>query len=102
MVKKVNLDEFEEAVKSGTVFVDFYADWCGPCRMLAPFVEQASEQITDVKFIKVNVDECGELANQFQVMSIPTMVIIKNQQVVARDLGFKPLNQLLEFINNNK
>lgn len=102
MVKKVNLEEFNEIIKEGTVFVDFYADWCGPCKMLSPFVEEASNQITDVKFVKVNVDEQNELASQFQVMSIPTLLVIKDGKLVAKDLGFKPLNQLVDFINTNK
>ena len=102
MVKKVNFLEFHEELNKGTVFVDFYADWCGPCKMLAPFVEEASEQVSDVTFLKVNVDSEPELASEFGIMSIPTLMIFKNGKLVAKDMGFKPLNQLLHFINSNK
>lgn len=102
MVKKVNFVEFHEEINKGTTFVDFYADWCGPCKMLAPFVEEASEEITDVKFLKVNVDTDEDLAREFGVMSIPTLLMFKDGQLVAKELGFKPLNQLILFINSNK
>ena len=102
MVKKVNFVEFHEEINRGVTFVDFYADWCGPCKMLAPFVEEASEQLTDVKFLKVNVDQEPELSGEFGIMSIPTLLIFKDGKLVAKDMGFKPLNQLISFINSNK
>lgn len=102
MVKKVNFVEFHEEIKQGVTFVDFYADWCGPCKMLAPFVEEASEQLTDVKFLKVNVDQEPELSGEFGIMSIPTLLIFKDGKLVAKDMGFKPLNQLISFINSHK
>ena len=102
MVKKVNFVEFHEEINQGDTFVDFYADWCGPCKMLAPFVEEASEQLTDVKFLKVNVDQEPELSGEFGIMSIPTLLIFKDGKLVAKDMGFKPLNQLISFINSHK
>lgn len=102
MVKEVNFVQFHEEIVNGVTFVDFYANWCGPCKMLAPFVEEASEQVSDVKFLKVNVDNEEQLAREFGIMSIPTMLIFKNGKLVAKDMGFKPLNQLLLFINSNK
>lgn len=102
MVKKVNFVEFHEEINQGVTFVDFYADWCGPCKMLAPFVEEASEQLTDVKFLKVNVDQEPELSGEFGIMSIPTLLIFKDGKLVAKDMGFKPLNQLISFINSHK
>lgn len=102
MVKKVNFVEFHEEINQGVTFVDFYADWCGPCKMLAPFVEEASEQLTDVKFLKVNVDQEPELSGEFGIMSIPTLLIFKDGKLVAKDMGFKPLNQLISFINTHK
>ena len=101
MVKKVNFVEFHEEINQGVTFVDFYADWCGPCKMLAPFVEEASEQLTDVKFLKVNVDQEPELSGEFGIMSIPTLLIFKDGKLVAKDMGFKPLNQLISFINSS-
>lgn len=102
MVKKVNFVEFHEEINQGVTFVDFYADWCGPCKMLAPFVEETSEQLTDVKFLKVNVDQEPELSGEFGIMSIPTLLIFKDGKLVAKDMGFKPLNQLISFINSHK
>ena len=102
MVKKVNFVEFHEEINQGVTFVDFYAEWCGPCKMLAPFVEEASEQLTDVKFLKVNVDQEPELSGEFGIMSIPTLLIFKDGKLVAKDMGFKPLNQLISFINSHK
>ena len=102
MVKKVNFVEVHEEINKGVTFVDFYADWCGPCKMLAPFVEEASEQLTDVKFLKVNVDQEPELSGEFGIMSIPTLLIFKDGKLVAKDMGFKPLNQLISFINSHK
>ena len=102
MVKKVNFVEFHEEINQGVTFVDFYSDWCGPCKMLAPFVEEASEQLTDVKFLKVNVDQEPELSGEFGIMSIPTLLIFKDGKLVAKDMGFKPLNQLISFINSHK
>jgi len=70
------------------VFVDFWAEWCGPCRMVGPVVEElASDYDGRVKFVKVNVDEAGELASKYNVFSIPTLVIIKNGEVVSQQVG---------------
>ena len=76
------------------VLLDFWAAWCGPCRMIAPVLDELAEENPDVKIVKVNVDENPELANQFQVMSIPALFVIKNGEVVAQSLGVKPKAQL--------
>ena len=89
----------EEVLNSGkTVLVDFYADWCGPCKMLAPVIDAVSETNTDVKFVKVNVDEIPDLAEKYEVMSIPTLVVIKNGQVANRSVGVIDKNKLEELI----
>lgn len=82
------------------VFIDFWAAWCGPCQMIAPVVEELSTELTDVKVAKVNVDEEMELAQKFGVMSIPTMVLIKNGEVVKTTMGAQPKEDILAFINS--
>lgn len=70
-----------------TVLVDFWASWCGPCRMLSPLVDQIAEELTEIKVGKVNVDEQNELASQFQVMTIPTLIVFQNGKEVKRSVG---------------
>ena len=81
------------------VLVDFWASWCGPCRMIAPALDELSEENPDVKIVKVNVDEEPELASQFNVMSIPALFLIKGGKVVAQSLGVKPKAQLQAMID---
>ncbi len=95
-------DNFEtEVLKSEKpVLVDFGATWCPPCRLLGPVIaEIAEEQITSLKVGKVDVDEQKELASQFNIMSIPTMILFKDGKVVKEILGYKPKEEILELIN---
>lgn len=80
------------------VVVDFYADWCGPCKMLAPIMEHVATTTDNVKFIKVDVDEASELASLYSIHSIPTVVYIKEQKLEKKELGFKTKEQILENI----
>ena len=91
MVKKIDGAEFEAEVlqAQGLVVVDMYADWCGPCKMMAPVLDGLSEDYPDVKFVKVNVDEAGELAAQYGVMSIPNFLFMKGGQLVSQTVGAK-------------
>jgi len=84
-------DSFKQEVLNGKglAVVDFYADWCGPCRMLAPIIDELSAQYPDVKIGKVNVDESGDIAGQYEVMSIPTIIFFKDGQVVHQVTGVK-------------
>lgn len=84
------------------VMVDFWAPWCGPCKMLAPIVEQMSETDTDVKFCKANVDEQSALAAQFGVSSIPTLVFFKGGKKVGQSVGFQTAQQLKELLDKAK
>jgi len=91
--------EFEALIKeNNNVIIDFYATWCGPCKMLAPIFEQVAAEKENVTFVKVDVDEAGELANLFGITSIPTVVYIKNEKMALRELGFKPKAAILENI----
>ncbi len=88
--------EFENLIKeNNNVVIDFYATWCGPCKMLAPVIESVAEEKTNIKFVKVDVDDSRELAELFGISSIPTVVYIKNEKMALRELGFKPKNVIL-------
>ena len=99
MLKHVNnRDEFYELIKEGTVLVDFFATWCGPCKMLSPVLEQLSEEV-DTLILKVDVDEVGTVAAQFGIQAVPTLMLFKNGQRVDVRMGYQNKNQLLAFIN---
>ena len=98
MIKHLNnSNEFENEVKEGLVIVDFYADWCGPCQMLAPVLEELEKE-TSIKIVKINVDEIPDLARQFRIMSIPTLMLFKDGKFVKKELGYMPIERLREFI----
>ena len=99
-ILKVNSQNFEEEVLKSEkpVLVDFYADWCGPCKMLSPIVDEVAEENTDIKVVKVNVDDAQDLAMKYQVMSIPTLVVIKNGEEVNRSVGLIDKSQVLNLI----
>lgn len=98
----VGSEDFEEVLGSGTpVFVDFYADWCGPCRMVAPVVERLAEEYDGkVKFVKLDVDENPDIAARFGVMSIPTLMIFKNGKQMKRIIGASSIEHYRREINN--
>ena len=93
---------FEEVIKNNSlVLVDFYAEWCGPCKMLSPIIHEIKEEMKDkVYVIKINVDEEDELANKFGVYSIPTLVLIKNGKEIDRKVGYNTKQILVDWINN--
>ena len=97
----IDLKNFRQEVLESdkTVLLDFWAPWCGPCRMVVPMVEAIAEERSDIKVGKVNIDEEFELARQFGVMTIPTLVVIKNGQVVRQVSGARPKQQILELLN---
>lgn len=100
MAKEIMTEEFNSFINQGKpVLVDFWAPWCGPCRMIAPVVEELSQEYAEnVAVGKVDVDKCPDLAKQFRVMSIPTLILFKDGQVVDQKLGFQPKNALEDMI----
>lgn len=95
-------ENFDQLIANGLTLVDFYADWCGPCKMLAPVLEQLANEITDVNIIKLNVDHSREIAQRFGVMSIPTIILFKDGNQIAQTVGFQPKERLKVWIDSNK
>lgn len=99
MVENISQNEFQAKTSEGLSLVDFWAPWCGPCRMQGPIVEQLSEERSDVNVYKINVDENQELASQLGIMSIPTMLIIKDGQIVETLVGLRQKQELENVLN---
>ncbi len=97
-VDKAKFDN-EIRVSEKTVLLDFYADWCGPCRMVAPIVEEIAEERADILVGKVNVDECPELAMQFGIVSIPTLIVMKGTEVSNKIVGARPKAEILSLLD---
>lgn len=96
----INKENFYEEVMNSDkpVLLDFWATWCGPCRMIAPVIEEIAEENSDIKVGKINVDEQPELANRFQIVSIPTLVVMKEGKIVNHAMGVRPKSQILEML----
>ena len=95
-----NLNEFNEKIASGRVLVDFFATWCGPCKMLSPILEEVDSrgEAGDLLIVKVDVDEAGEIAAKYGIQSIPTLILFENGKAVKSQLGYMPKPQLLNFL----
>jgi thioredoxin 1 len=91
-------ENFNDIINDEVVLVDFFATWCGPCRMLTPILEEISEDRNSIKIVKVDVDECNNLAKTYGIMSIPTLLLFKNGNLVRKTTGFLPKEQLLDWI----
>jgi thioredoxin 1 len=106
MVTHLKKENFQKEVieEKGLVFVDFYADWCGPCQMTAPIINELAEEVKEVKFVKVNVDENPDLASQYQIFSIPTFIIFKDGQPIHQFVGAMGkegfLNEIKKFLKS--
>ena len=100
MLKHIsNKEDFTAVINDGLVLVDFFATWCGPCKMLAPVLEEVANENPALTILKIDVDEVGELAAQFGIQAIPTLILFKNGERVAVKMGYQNKNQLLAFIN---
>ncbi len=99
MLQLTNENFENEVLKAeGKVVVDFWATWCGPCKMLSPVLDELSQKRTDVKFAKVNVDEQMELAMKYKVSAIPTVIMFENGAEVDKFVGFRPIEAVEEFL----
>ncbi len=99
-VLNITKDNFQKEIieSEKTVLLDFWAGWCGPCRMLSPIVDEIAGEREDIKVAKINVDEQQELAAAFQVMSIPTLVVMKDGKIVSKTRGVRPKKQVLSLL----
>lgn len=102
-VMTITKETFQKEVldSKSPVLIDFWADWCGPCKMLSPIVDELSEDMQDVKFCKINVDEQPELATQFAVMSIPTLFLFKDGKQAGKMVGVRPKAEIKQMILGN-
>lgn len=98
-IKHANSNNFDELVSEGYVLVDFFATWCGPCKMLGPVLESIEDTI---QIVKVDIDECGDIATKFGVMSVPTLYLFKDGKIVSEKVGYNPAPILIDWINENK
>lgn len=99
MIKHIeSVNEFKSELSNGVVLVDFFATWCGPCQMLAPVLEEL-DKVANVKILKIDVDELGDIAREFRVMSIPTLVVFKDGKMTKREMGYMPLERLKALIS---
>ncbi len=97
----INKENFEALVLNNdkTVLLDFWATWCGPCRMIAPTLEEIAEEHPEILVGKVNVDDEGELAQQFGIVSIPTLIVMKNGKAVAQSVGVRPKDYIVDLLD---
>lgn len=100
MAIMITKNNFENEVlhSQKPVLIDFFADWCGPCRRMLPIIEQIAEERDDIKVVKINVDQEPELATQFGIMSIPTLVVMKDGKIINQALGARPKHEILSML----
>ena len=94
-------EDFDTLISNGVTLVDFYAEWCGPCKMISPILEEISNERNDFKIVKVNVDNYPSLATRYGIMSIPTMIVFKDSMEVDKNIGFLPKEEIISLIEKN-
>jgi thioredoxin 1 len=99
MISKLEKDNFLEEIGSGEVLVDFFATWCGPCRMMEPILEEIVEEL-DIKVLQVDIDKFQNIAMNYQVMSIPNLILFKDGKPVKQNVGYMPKTNLVNWLNN--
>lgn len=100
-MKQINASEFDEEVKSGVTVVDFFATWCAPCRMMGMILEEVSEEHPEFNIVKVDVDQNEALARKFGIMSIPTIVIMRDGKQVEKHVGLMQKEDLVDLVNSH-
>ena len=100
IINEFDINKLDEIVSSGIVLLDFYADWCGPCKMLSPELEIVAKTINEIKIYKINVDNNPEIARKYGIMSIPTLVLYKDGTLVKKNMGYIPSSDLEEWIKD--
>ena len=98
MIKTLNVQNFDEQIKSGTTLVDLYADWCGPCKMIAPIIEEIANERTDITVGKVNVDRDPQIAIKYGVQSIPTLIVFKDGVETNKIIGLRSKEDILSML----
>lgn len=99
MIELTN-ENFQEEIKEGKVLVDFYATWCGPCKMMHPVIEEIAKENPNLKVIKVNVDSQEVLAREYGIMSIPTIILFKDGKIIQKNIGFTPKDVITNWLSN--
>ena len=91
-------ENFSELIKEGKVIVDFFATWCGPCKMLAPVLEEVAKEYPDIKFVKMDVDECPNVSKEYGIMSVPTLLKLENGKLIDKKIGYQNIQELKRWI----
>ncbi len=97
-----SIEQFKEGIKKELLIVDFFATWCGPCKMMEPVFEELVNDLKDLEVLKVDVDKYNEIAREYQVMSIPTIIVFKNGNVVDSKVGYMPKELLVKWVETLK
>ena len=99
-VIEIKENEFFTIIKEDKVLIDCYANWCGPCRMLSPIIDELAEEVSDFKFYKLNIDEAENISSKYNIMSIPTILIFKDNQLQKTLVGLRPKQELKKELEN--
>ena len=102
MLVHLENENFNEIIKDNLVIVDFYANWCGPCKMLSPVLEEVASDRDELKVVKMDIDENMELAKTYGVMSVPTLMLFKDGNMISKKIGFMPKELITSWVEENK